>query len=1185
MLLRKFEAYGFKSFADKIEMEFGQGITAIVGPNGSGKSNISDAIRWVLGEQSIRTLRGAKMEDVIFAGSSERRPLGAAEVSLIFDNSDGLLPLDFNEVTITRRIFRSGDSEYYINKSLCRLKDIHDLLAGTGLGRDAMAVIGQNRVDEVLNNKAEERRLLFEEAAGITKYKQRKREALRKLEDTEQNLSRVTDITSEIETQLIPLAESAVRTTQFNQLQKELTVNQVTLLLKKIQKAEGVLNHSVVEQERLRNEEITYSTQLNKTEAEQESATAELQQKDAQLKTIEEEIRHISMEVERADGKIAVLREKEEYGKQTDERLTQEKARLEWQSNELIAHSGENQQKIAAKQEQKQEIDKELQAKAEQYQAVVSSIERLEQQLQDGQERTFNHLQELVDARNELRATEKELALLKNKQSQLEREHNEHCTQHQQAEIQYKNLLAEKNELQTKLQEQRQQIQLVNQDKAELEHRFAELSGQEKRLTEQVNELSSRRKILSDMQQEYEGFSRGIKSILKSKGSWRDDICGAVAQILTVPDAYVTAVEIALGGALQHIITENEETAKQAIRFLKQNNLGRATFLPLNTVRAGKPRDFEVRAAKSKGAVGFAAQLVSCEPRFQGIVDYLLGRTVVAENVDDALAIARQASFSVKIVTLDGEVINPGGSMTGGSVQRREASFLGRGNEIQNITARLDELKKQQVSLQQAILAAQNKMGQADESLNRLQTHCRGWELRLAELAAVEDMVQADCRRLLFSVETIAKDISLCSREQTEAEQKIQATQARIVELENRDNDHKQQVALWQETLKNLLQEKEQVNETITELKVIVSAVTQELVALNGSQAHSVNEIAALSGKIQALTREQEENAQQLEQFSQELAQTILARSAMEEQINRLTKEQETVYGAKLNLLAALQKFDKAVKDCRRRCQDAQARLHEIEMLHVKYQYEIDHCQDQLKNYYALSLEEAQAYFCDRATEEILKDIERLENGIASLGPVNPAAIEEHEKLQERYQFLQQQSEDLITARDALSSIINEIDTTMAKQFKAAFQTINDYFGDIFNRLFGGGKACLELVEPDNLLNTGIEILVEPPGKKRQNLTLLSGGERALTVIALLFAFLAYRPAPFCVVDEIDAALDEANVQRFGNFLRDYAQNTQFIVVTHRKGTMEAADIMHGVTMEESGISRLVSVKFIDKAG
>lgn len=1185
LLLRRLEAYGFKSFADKTEVDFGPGITVVVGPNGSGKSNISDAIRWVLGEQNIRNLRGARVEDIIFSGSTGRRALGVAEVSLVFDNTDGVLPLDFNEVTITRRVFRSGESEYFINKAHCRLKDIHDLLADTGLGREAMPVISQNKVDEILNSKPEERRLIFEEAAGITRYKNRKKEALRKLDDTEQNLVRLEDIIAEIELQLEPLEASAARTSHYKELQEELTACRITLLVDKLKKAEQMVESATLQEFALKEEELTVSNQVLLGEAELERLTAQLAELEENLRRTGESLQQAYRETERLEGRIALLTEKTSQGSAAGERIAAEEQQNREQAETLQERLTESARQLSEKREQVLVLQQDLTKSQAAYQQTAADIQAAEARLELCKEQSFDYLQELVSARNEIGTLEKDMAKLLTNQGEYARElagYGEQLTQTGKA---VETALTEKTGLAERLAELLKEEQRLAEVKQALEADCRDLQNKEKALQVKLNEFASKHKILSHMQQDFDGFGRSSKSVLQNRAAWRQGICGAVAQLIQVPDPYVTAVETALGGALQYLVTEDETTAKQAIAFLKDQRLGRTTFLPLTTIQTGTPRDYELKAAAASGSLGLASAVVGCEQKYRKVVEFLLGRTIVAENIDAALAIAENHQYRVRIVTLDGQQVNPGGSLTGGSTHRRENSFLSRSNEIAALEKNIGETKSSLEQAQQAVSAAERKELELDKTAEAKQAEKQALEVRLAQLEVHGTNLQGELRRLQMAVDSLQEEMDSFTGEKTAMQTKLAQRQEAVLVLENRDAEHKQEMLRWQQELKLLNEQKDLTGHAVTDCRVSLTALEQQMQAAESESQMLRTELAKTDAVLQRLANEAETLREQTAGYDAELKEVKELHRTTEGQTADCLATKKELESGKYAALTELTKLEKEIKDKRRRHNEIQNRLHEFELMATKYKYELETCRKELTERCNVSWEEAVSRCREGSVAELTVQAKRLEEEIALLGPVNHSAIEEFARVRERYEFLRNQSEDLKNAREYLATIIQDIDKKMSKQFSVAFKEINQHFSGIFERLFGGGKAWLSLLEPDKPLETGVEVWVQPPGKKQQSLVLLSGGERALTVIALLFAFLTYRPAPFTMVDEIDAPLDEANLQRFSGFLRDYAQSTQFIVVTHRKGTMEVADIIHGVTMEESGVSRLVSVKLVDAAG
>jgi len=1182
LLLKKFEVFGFKSFADKTELEFSPGINAIVGPNGSGKSNISDAIRWALGEQSIRTLRGAKMEDVIFAGTTQRKPLGVAEVSLTFDNYDALLPLDYGEVTVTRRVFRSGESEYLINKTQCRLKDLHELLAGTGLGRESMAVIGQNKIDEILNSKPEERRLLFEEVIGIARYKQRRKDAVRKMDDTEQNLTRVRDIIAEIESQLDPLKASADKTNRYNRLYAQYVQCKTTLYINRYDKAQHQLSVLAAEEKKALDAAIAAITQTSVAESERELFGAEMANADEQLLYYDRVIAASTLSLQKTDGKIQVGRERLEHIGQRKEKLISEKDSLASRLEFLDGSLSECRDKLAVLQEEEAKATLELDEAAGLLEQQTSSIKTLQQQIHETRDLVFDQLQEVVDERNNLRQAQREIENLAQQKNRLSREMESLSAEYQKA---WDLRRAKEVELQQQIvlvQTLGRQQEALGLEREKLQGELRKQQQREQQLTNQRQEYLSKRKVLASMQSAYEGFSFGSRSVLRSAEPWKKGVLGAVAQLLTVPDAYVTAIETTLGQALQNIVTEDEQTAKAAVNYLKEGRLGRATFLPLQSIRAQAPREHDAAAAASAGAIGIAASLVQTEPRYKVLADMLLGRTVVATDLDSAMRIAKNSGQRIRVVTLDGELINPGGAITGGRSSQKEQGFLSRQNEIDELSRNIVQAETALAESTAAINRTMEMLAQQEKALQEKRAEQSQCELDRADTDRGLVRWRQDEQRLKLAVETCRQELEQGQQRTGQQVALVEKTEALLETLREREARNKGRIDEWQEALVKTQAERDLQDQCVTELRIRQNDLSHRRENAVADQARQAEERQRHDSQWQLLQAELATVAGQTEQTAIELHQAVSLREDLLQKLESYRSFRNEVYATKTNLLSEVQKLDRSLRDLKRRCHDLEERVHALQLDSAKFEYELKHCRDQIETQYNITLEDAYKNRIDAPIAEIEAEAGRCEAAIQEIGPVNPAAVEEYRRAADRYDFMLSQATDLETAAASLRQIIADIDRTMAERFAEGFAAINAHFSDIFVRLFGGGSAVLELSQSDNILESGVEIFVQPPGKRRQNLALLSGGERALTVISILFSFLAYRPAPFCVIDEIDSALDESNVRRFSEFLGEYSKHSQFIVVTHRKGTMEAADILHGVTMEDSGVSRLVSVKFLE---
>jgi chromosome segregation protein len=1184
--LHKLEAYGFKSFAEKTVLELGAGVTAIVGPNGSGKSNVADAIRWALGEQSMKSLRGAKSEDIIFSGSSARRALGLAEVSLYFDNSDGLLPLDFAEVVITRRIFRSGDSEFFINKSPCRLKDIHELFADTGVGRDSMMVIGQNKIDEILNAKPEERRLIFEEAAGITKYKQRKRDSVRKIEETDSNMTRLEDIISEIEGQLGPLKDSAIKTKKYNELHDEWLVCQVSQLLQRLTKAEQILVGANSDYHQFAEQEVLFSSKLAVADTERDKRTSELAKADEACRNVSVQLKQIEGELTKQEATVGILDERQSQNRRELERLVTDRTSLIDRTAENRDKSKRSCEEYEIKLKDQRSLQDKLVLLDEQQKNAADAQAQLTKQIETGKEQIFDCMQELISQRNRCRELEKELNSLGGQKESQSAEVAKEQQQLEKLETFYQEKTAELAQLKAQQLADKEHHGLLLTRKKELEQELGRLKQQETQLQLRLNDRLTRKHLLVHMQQDYDGFGKGIKSILKSDASWRSQVFGAVAELIQVPPHLVTAIEIALGGAAQHLITDHAQTAQAAIHYLKKNHLGRVTFLPLNTVQSYSRRDAERSAAQEQGVLGFASDLVTYDKVYALAMAHVLGRTLIVDTLDHALVIAKKYRYSLRMVTLEGELVSPGGSLTGGSSQRRENSFIGRQSEINRLDSEIESQRQIVCDQQQQSQAVCDQLKQLDGELIFCQKSLQENEVSQAQRQVQNQQILQDMQRIRQSVKNLMTEKQLREEQVKLLGAELVLVQQRVNRLEQEDDERKQTVTGWQE--KNKIQQVSLafITEQVTGLKITLSALTQQLQAVEQNRTLYEANLRETENQLDLLMKQQDKAQVCLDETAAELLRIseLKKRLAVEKQEQELKLRQ--FEQQKLVALSAVAACDKDAKAIHKQLQEVQGRIHERELLITKYDAEVAACNTQLESQFQLTRETAQPYYQEeRPIDELIAAGRRLERQIAELGPINAGAIDEFTRLKERYDFLQQQVNDLIEAKKYLVSIVQEMDQTMSKQFKQAFDKINDYFHEIFTKLFGGGQAKLVLVSPHELLNTGIDIIVQPPGKKQQYLSLFSGGERSLTVIALLFSFLSYRPAPFCMVDEIDAALDEANVTRFSEFLKEYAANTQFIVVTHRKGTMEIADVLHGITMEESGVSKLLSVKFAEQAG
>ena len=1181
MRLKSFSTYGFKSFAEKTEIKFDKGITAVVGPNGSGKSNISDAIRWVLGEQSAKYLRGSKMEDVIFSGSSKRRALGVAEVTVDFDNTDGTLPLDFEQVSITRRLFRSGDSDYAINKKNCRLRDIIDLLADTGLGKGSMSIISQNKIDEILNSRPEERRSIFEEAAGIAKYRLRKKDALKRLDDTAVNLTRISDIRSEVDAQVEPLAQAAAKTQQFNAFSEELRLCRLTVLLHKLDNMQSINNKLLAQKDEAANEFAQQAAAYSRKQAELAAIQRDLDKLAESYTKLQDAIKNKETTLEKLRGQQDVL---------TERIIQSEKAgvRLDERDKKLEEQAAERECQMQSLADEFDTVDKER-IKAQLLTEKLQGERDIEnRRLQDAKEQNtaaqsdfFADMQTLLKLRNELHQLEQEQEQRVRRRDALKKSIVEVEEAQEKSEEQYNGLLEKQARNAHELELLEKNYHENKQAKTDVQKRINEITTLQQECQRRLTEVETAEQSLTRLQAAYDGFGFGSRVVLKAQEPWKEQVCGVVAELISVEDKYVAAIETALGDGAQNIVTADVATAKQAIKYLKGKG-GRATFLPLDNLQIKKLKDNEVLLKALPGVCGYAIDLVSCDKHVDKAIRFLLGTILVAENMDAALAAAKASNFRIRVVTLVGDVVNVGGSLTGGSRKHKEG-YLTRNIEIKQARKKLKELHQEMLGLQEQLEEQEDnakKLRQQEQSLNEELQQLR---LRGSELKMLLEQTEQEKLRVGEKLALLLSDRKDVTNEYLGNRDKLKNLREQVSEYETKDASAKVQLEELNKQIAQYGSNVTALDNKLQDAKVLLETSTAKVQYINERMQGLDHDTLQIRDEIAANDTEK-----------QRLQKTI---TACQEQKIQLKEEEETVLLALRKIMSGKDDFaDKRSSllnkqydmqqegaSLKRKSADSESVLRQLELDLTRHNSDYNHAKEQLAEEYQLQEDEARridlSAWQGKPIEELQKAERNLTVKISDLGPINAAAIEEYQAVKERSEFLRKQYDDLCIAKENLETVISDINSGMVERFQEAFAKINEYFAQCYIKLFGGGTAVLKLTEPENILDSGIDIEVQPPGKKLQSLYLLSGGERALTVIALLFALLSYLPSPFCVLDEIDAALDDANIQRFANFLREYAADTQFIIITHRKGTMEAADVMYGVTMEESGVSTLLSVK------
>lgn len=1181
MFLKRLDIVGFKSFAEKISVDFVEGVTAVVGPNGSGKSNITDAIRWVLGEQSAKSLRGAKMEDIIFAGSDTRKPLNIAEVTLTLENEDQFLPIDYHEVSVTRRVYRSGDSEFFINKQPCRLKDIVDLFMDSGLGKEAFSIISQGKVEEILSNKAEDRRSIFEEAAGVLKYKTRKRKAEIKLVEAQENLNRVMDILHEIEGQLEPLQIQASIAKDYLEKKEELekidvavTVSEIEELHQKWEQLKGLLkeHHSL---------ESVLSNQIQERESKIEELRDKIRSIDEDLHHVQQTLLSTSEELEKLEGRKEVLKERKKNAAQNKQQLEQLIGEYQRKSVEL-AELREREYHLLG--EYETEVKEMKQALKEKQSLFAAYSENLEEKLERLKSDYFELLNEQTSARNEKTFLEQQVAQNNVKQQRLGESNQKFLKERQELAEKKEKWLSELTACTSELEGFIHSFKQKQQKLEGLREQYRKKESMLYQAYQYVQQTKSRKEMLEDMQEEYAGYFQGVKEVLKAREQQLEGIEGAVAELIQVPKEYETAIEIALGAATQHVVVKDEQSARSAIQFLKRHSYGRATFLPLSTVREKQLSSSHLHLLQQHGAfVGVASRLISFSPQYQNIIGNLLGTVVIAKDLQGANEMAKYVQHRYRFVTLDGDVVNPGGSMTGGAVKQKTNSLLGRQRELEQMASKLTEMEEKTIQLETQVKDMKEQLEELELDIQTSQTI--GEQLRTKQ-----HELKGEVRQIELEEKTLNDRLALYDHEMESFYSDNQRMDERLKELQRTIEDSSSKLSDIEREIEAVTAQKseqqlskEMVQNELTDLKVILASKQQVLMnqrekfeRIEFELDQTEKRLVEVQEDLSLLTNEMNDNDSGESQLEQAAREKLQEKNELAEKLANQREE-------RVKIQEQVEILDNDLKERKRQHKQVAQALQDEEVKRNRLEVELDNRLERLNAEYQLSFEAAkEIYSLDISLEEAYKRMKLIKLAIDELGTVNIGAIDEYDRISERYEFLSSQKADLEEAKDTLYQVIEEMDQEMKKRFSQTFYSIKEQFDFVFKSLFGGGRADLILTNPQDLLNTGVDIVAQPPGKKLQNLSLLSGGERSLTAIALLFSILKVRPVPFCVLDEVEAALDEANVQRFSKYLRHFSDETQFIVITHRKGTMEEADVLYGVTMQESGVSKLVSVRLED---
>ncbi|MDN3437725.1 chromosome segregation protein SMC [Planococcus sp. APC 3900] len=1181
MFLKRLEVMGFKSFADRIGIDFVPGVTAVVGPNGSGKSNVTDAIRWVLGEQSAKSLRGAKMEDVIFSGSDSRKPLNFAEVTLILDNADGRVPLDYSEVSVTRRVFRSGESAYLLNKQNCRLKDITDLFMDSGLGKEAFSIISQGRVDEILNSKAEERRSIFEEAAGVLKYKQRKKKAEVKLNETDENLNRVLDILHELDGRMEPLQIQASTARDYLDMNEQLKDADIALL---------AFDAGNLEQEL---EQLTFDAAAHTEKEQQLSADIHLKERavakirrtladlDNKIDQAQNSLVEASAETEKWQGRKLLMSEKKSNAHRQAKQL---QGNVDAEKIENVFLEKKHTEQLVLLEERKVEL-----------QTIRAAIKQLEEQLNRSPADIENEIEncksiyielmnEQATVKNELKNIGLQAQQLSESTGRIESQRTDFTAELSKLESEKTKAEQNAQEIRTLLDDKRQQYKDSEAAYQQQKQNFEQKQSMLFQAYQSQKQLAARIGTLQELEADFSGFFQGVREVLvaREKGHLAG-IRGAVAELAQVEKTHAKAIETALGASSQHIVTENEQHAREAIDFLRKKRAGRSTFLPMTVMKARKiPEHTLATVREHPSYISMAFELVSYDPQYSMIIENLLGNVIIATDLKGATAIARATGNRFRVVTLEGDIVNAGGSMTGGA-SKMQASFFTRKAELEQLLVQASELKETILNAEKTVQKEQADVKAAEESIQILRAEGEKYRDMEAEsaiiLREIEAVLKTTIERFrLFEAQQKNREYDLTAitgRQETAAsrlESIVKELHAITVKID--------ELTLFKQQNESA---RDQVLEKLAEQKSLYAVTKERVTQLTASEAELSERLEKSNRKLQEHQKElqwiQSEEAAKV-YSDEEILREIESWSAKKVQIQQTvnqTKEQRAEQQNGLNELEEnlreQQRIYKGYVEAIRICEVKSTRL----------DVQIQSLIAQLEASYQLTLEQAKQFEMMDEETVVRRKVKLLKQSIEELGPVHLGAIEEFDHVSDRHAFLTEQRNDLNEAKDTLRTLIREMDGEMTSRFDETFHAIRKQFQRVFKELFGGGSADLVLTDPQDLLMTGVEIIAQPPGKKLQNLTLLSGGERALTAIALLFAILNVRPVPFCVLDEVEAALDESNVVRYSQYLKKFSEDTQFIVITHRKGTMEGADVLYGITMQESGISKLVSVKLEEK--
>ena len=1180
MYLKRLEMQGFKSFADKTVLEFMPGITSVIGPNGSGKSNISDAIRWVLGEQSMKSLRGSKSEDIIFAGTQNRKSLGFAEASLVFDNTDGKLPVEYTEVTVTRNIYRSGESGYYINKTPCRLKDVLELFMDTGIGKDGYSIIGQGKIDEILSNKSEDRRHIFEEAAGIVKYRVRKVESEKKLEHTKLNLLRINDILSEIESNIEPLRIQSEKARKFLDLREELKSIEVGLFLYNIESYKEKLQKVIEDNEILRSQNEEASNKMQEISDLKEKLKQEIDDITNNIENMQNLGFESEKEKERLNSEINISKERITNNKENDNRYDAEIEEIKLRIKDL---EEEKKAKLDKKNNlftNKEKFQRELEEKEKKLEEANKKLSSKELEIEEKKKIVSDNTDAKYEKQANISTIEANLENIEKRKKQIATEIDFNISELDSTRLTKEEIAKVFYEIEDKKNKATKSLNEISSKSEETERKIKEYDDTINKLSSEYRIKESRLKFLKETEREKEGYIRSVKNLLldcEKDSSLKKGLHGVLASILKTPKEYETAIEMTLGAALQNVVTETEQDAKKLVEHLRKNNLGRASFLPISTVKGKKLEKYNSK--NINGIQGIASDLVEYNKKYEQIVLSFLGRTVIVDDMDTAIALAKQNNYSFRIVTLKGDLINPSGAITGGSVAQKTVNILGRTREIEDLEKELKKINSKIAKIQQEKEEYLNDSESVLEEINFLEKSLQEIDIVYAadkqKLIAVEeniDRIQKRLEKLKTEKEELEKqkEEEIKNKEQEEAdikkisEENIELN-AIIEQFANLNKDNQTYI--------------DDLNMDVTNLKISVSSFDESESSIDEMVERINLDIENNNSSIESKLKQKENIKLDNETLENNIKELLEKINEIDEKVNNSGNQVNELKSQRIEKNNNLSKAEKDYESQFEVIEGLKEQIVKIDVKKSKLEQDIEDVVNKLWEEYELTPNNVGEYQKPENVQSTTKQVNKLRSQIKELGSINVDSIEEYNTTKQRYDFMCEQRLDLEDGIAKLKKVIQDMTSTMKIQFAKQFEIINKNFGEVFKELFGGGKAELILTDPENILECGIDIHVQPPGKKLQNMTLLSGGEKAFTAIALLFAILKINPSPFCVLDEIEAALDDVNVFRYADYLKKFTDNTQFLVITHRKGTMEAADTVYGITMEENGISKLLSMK------